>query len=55
MLTVSGTKVQLLSARPNDSSSAGFVNWSLTSVATWGENPIGIWSTYINDQVSAAL
>ncbi|CAK1542022.1 unnamed protein product [Leptosia nina] len=47
-----GTKVQLLSPRPKDSSNAGFVNWPLTSVATWGEDPNGRWTVVIQDLTS---
>ncbi|XP_060804530.1 neuroendocrine convertase 1 [Amyelois transitella] len=43
------TKVQVLSARPRDESTAGFVDWPLTSVATWGEDPKGIWKIVIVD------
>ncbi|KAM3960400.1 neuroendocrine convertase 1-like [Aphomia sociella] len=45
-----GTKVQVLSSRPRDTSTAGFVNWPLTSVATWGENPTGVWKVIILDR-----
>ncbi|XP_068622871.1 neuroendocrine convertase 1-like [Battus philenor] len=45
-----GTKVQVLSARPRDTSTAGFVNWPFTSVATWGENPYGVWHVIIEDK-----
>ncbi|XP_053611965.1 neuroendocrine convertase 1-like isoform X2 [Plodia interpunctella] len=44
-----GTKVQVLSARPRDASTAGFVDWPLTSVATWGEDPRGLWKAVIVD------
>ncbi|XP_021191254.3 neuroendocrine convertase 1 [Helicoverpa armigera] len=44
-----GTAVQLLSARPKDTSTNGFVNWPLMSVATWGENPKGIWKVMVTD------
>lgn len=46
-----GTLVQLLSARTKDKSTNGFVNWPLTSVATWGENPHGVWTVTVEDQV----
>ncbi|KOB73182.1 Neuroendocrine convertase [Operophtera brumata] len=39
----------MLSARPRDTSKAGFVNWPLMSVATWGENPTGIWTLTVED------
>ncbi|KPI97092.1 Neuroendocrine convertase 1 [Papilio xuthus] len=44
-----GTTVQLLSARPRDTSTAGFVNWPLTSVATWGERADGVWCATFED------
>ncbi|CAH0718128.1 unnamed protein product, partial [Brenthis ino] len=44
-----GTKVQILSARPRDTSNNGFVNWPLTSVATWGERANGVWRVVIQD------
>ncbi|KAL0870759.1 hypothetical protein ABMA27_005693 [Loxostege sticticalis] len=44
-----GTRVQLLSTRAKDMSSNGFVNWPLTSVATWGENSNGLWRVVIQD------
>ncbi|XP_059062217.1 neuroendocrine convertase 1-like [Achroia grisella] len=52
LISPTGTKVQVLSARPRDTSTAGFVNWPLTSVATWGENPIGVWRVVIQDQTN---
>ncbi|KAI8434469.1 hypothetical protein MSG28_012487 [Choristoneura fumiferana] len=47
-----GTKVQLLSARPEDTSDAGFSNWPLVSVATWGESPKGIWTAVFLDNTN---
>lgn len=38
-----GTVVQLLSKRKNDKSAAGFRKWRFMSVATWSENPKGLW------------
>ncbi|XP_063829835.1 neuroendocrine convertase 1-like [Ostrinia nubilalis] len=45
-----GTRVQLLSSRAKDTSTNGFVNWPLTSVATWGENSNGVWKVHIQDE-----
>ncbi|KAG6457643.1 hypothetical protein O3G_MSEX010420 [Manduca sexta] len=45
-----GTRVQLLSPRVLDISKSGFVNWPLMSVATWGENPNGLWEVTIEDK-----
>ncbi|CAF4828773.1 unnamed protein product [Pieris macdunnoughi] len=47
-----GTKVQLLSPRPKDNSYKGFVNWPLTSVVTWGENPNGVWKVIVHDSTN---
>lgn len=47
-----GTRVQLLSPRPRDNSRAGFVNWPLMSVATWGESPHGFWEITVEDEVN---
>ncbi|XP_072938267.1 neuroendocrine convertase 1-like [Epargyreus clarus] len=44
-----GTTVALLSARPKDNSKDGFVNWPLTSVATWGERANGLWRITFKD------
>ncbi|XP_050679377.1 neuroendocrine convertase 1-like isoform X2 [Leptidea sinapis] len=52
LISPQGTKVQLLSQRPNDYSDAGLSNWPLTSVATWGENPNGIWTVIVQDGTS---
>ncbi|XP_063382912.1 neuroendocrine convertase 1-like [Cydia fagiglandana] len=49
-----GTRVQLLSARPEDNSNAAFSNWPLMSVATWGENPKGVWNAVILDDTDEA-
>lgn len=45
------TKVQLLGRRPRDRSRLGFKDWSFMSVATWSENPNGIWLLDIVDNV----
>ncbi|XP_059487081.1 neuroendocrine convertase 1-like isoform X2 [Neocloeon triangulifer] len=47
-----GTRVQLLSRRPEDTSGQGFKDWSFMSVHTWGENPAGEWTVHIVDTVS---
>lgn len=43
------TRVQLLGQRQRDRSSLGFKNWSLMSVATWSEDPKGLWTLEIVD------
>ncbi|CAH0588208.1 unnamed protein product [Chrysodeixis includens] len=50
LVSPQGSKVQLLSARPKDTSTTGFVNWPLMSVATWGENPKGVWTVRVSDK-----
>lgn len=50
LVSPQGTIVQLLSARPKDTSTNGFVNWPLMSVATWGENPRGVWKVIVTDK-----
>ncbi|KAJ2949412.1 hypothetical protein O0L34_g15327 [Tuta absoluta] len=52
LVSPQGTKIQLLGSRPNDVSKAGFVNWPLMSVGTWGENPNGVWTAIIEDKTS---
>lgn len=47
------TRVQLLGQRPRDKSTKGFKDWSLLSVATWSENPIGTWTLEIVDVSTA--
>lgn len=44
--------MQLLSPRPRDKSRAGFVNWPLMSVGTWGESPNGFWRATVEDEVN---
>lgn len=46
-----GTRTQLLSRRPLDRSTAGFVAWPLMSVATWAEDPRGVWQLFIDAEV----
>lgn len=45
------TTVQLLGPRPLDRSAAGFDAWPLISVATWAEDPRGVWKVMIVDEV----
>ncbi|EFN62718.1 Neuroendocrine convertase 1 [Camponotus floridanus] len=47
----SGTLVQILSSRKWDKSKDGFRKWKFMSVATWGEDPRGIWILYIFDKI----
>ncbi|XP_066583337.1 neuroendocrine convertase 1-like [Prorops nasuta] len=47
----SGTKVQILGLRRLDDSTIGLKKWRFMSVATWGENPRGIWMLDIADKI----
>lgn len=51
IISPQSTETELLSKRFNDKSNRGFKNWKLTSVATWGENPSGLWQIIIVDKV----
>uniref|UniRef100_A0A1B0GI41 Putative peptidase s8 family domain in protein convertases n=1 Tax=Lutzomyia longipalpis TaxID=7200 RepID=A0A1B0GI41_LUTLO len=44
-----GTKVQLLTKRNRDKSKEGFRPWIFMSVATWSEDPRGMWEVQILD------
>ncbi|XP_043472486.1 neuroendocrine convertase 1-like [Leptopilina heterotoma] len=50
----SGTKVEILNPRALDKSSDGFTKWKFMSVATWGENPHGVWLLEILDVTGPA-
>ncbi|XP_076388737.1 neuroendocrine convertase 1 isoform X3 [Megachile rotundata] len=47
----SGTQVQILKPRTLDSSDAGFKGWKFMSVASWGEDPRGVWTLDVLDQI----
>lgn len=47
-----GTQTTLLTPRDADHSDAGFQEWPLMSVHTWGEDPVGDWRVDIFDTVS---
>lgn len=47
LISPSNTISTILSNRPEDSSSDGFVNWSFTTVHMWGESPDGLWKIKI--------
>lgn len=46
-----GTETTLLTEREQDKSIDGFKNWSFMSVHNWGENPKGLWTIKIMDNV----
>lgn len=50
-----GTTVQILAPRIKDLSSQGFLGWTFMSVMTWGENPNGVWTLTLEDNVSFAI
>ncbi|XP_045450459.1 neuroendocrine convertase 1-like [Melitaea cinxia] len=54
LISPQGTEVQVLSSRPRDNSNAGFINWPLISVATWGEAATGRWKVIIQDKTNEA-
>ena len=47
LVSPGGSRTRLLAPRPADKSGAGFRDWPLTSVMTWGEAGAGDWSLYI--------
>ncbi|XP_014611332.1 PREDICTED: neuroendocrine convertase 1-like [Polistes canadensis] len=53
LVAPSGTKVQLLGPRKLDDSSEGFNKWKFMSVASWGEDPHGIWFLHIFDKIGS--
>ena len=46
-----GTETTLLTEREQDKSTDGFKNWPFMSVHNWGENPKGLWTIKIMDNV----
>ena len=49
-----GMTTNLLSPRPGDESTAGFIRWPFMSVHNWGEDPAGTWFVTIQDVVSTS-
>jgi len=45
-----GTQSRLMEERPLDGSSAGYSNWSFTSVRHWGEHAAGTWTLKVADR-----
>ena len=37
------------------SSSKGLKDWTFTTVRCWGEDPVGVWSLQIQDNISVGL
>lgn len=50
LVSPSGTETTLMNERDYDKSSAGFKQWPLMSVHTWGENPRGAWRLRVFDK-----
>lgn len=44
--------VPILEQRKNDNSTEGFQDWVFMSVATWSENPRGLWRIKIIDNTN---
>uniref|UniRef100_A0A914L1P7 P/Homo B domain-containing protein n=1 Tax=Meloidogyne incognita TaxID=6306 RepID=A0A914L1P7_MELIC len=44
-----GTRSKLMSKRPKDTSSLGYINWEFMSVHFWGESSDGNWTLEINN------
>nr|CAD2171702.1 unnamed protein product [Meloidogyne enterolobii] len=44
-----GTRSKLMSKRPKDTSSLGYINWEFMSVHFWGESSNGNWTLEINN------
>ncbi|XP_041107116.1 PC3-like endoprotease variant B [Polyodon spathula] len=55
LLSPFGTKSRLLGTRHNDYSGAGLKNWTLMSVHSWGEDPRGMWSMKVTDNVNTVF
>ena len=51
-LLPTGTETTLMQTREWDKSTAGFQQWPLMSVHTWGEDPKGVWRLRVRDDVS---
>ena len=47
----SGLTTRLLSERPGDQSTAGFMRWPFMSLHNWGEDPAGTWTVTVQDLV----
>ena len=52
LVSGAGTKTRLLAPRPQDTSDAGFTDWPLMSVESWGETPGDSWQLYIVNKVT---
>ncbi|XP_034943298.1 neuroendocrine convertase 1-like [Chelonus insularis] len=51
LTSATGTRVEILNPRKFDTSDEGFIKWKFMSVATWGEDPRGIWKLEIVDKI----
>ncbi|KAJ8316374.1 hypothetical protein KUTeg_006388 [Tegillarca granosa] len=45
----SGTRSLIGATRSHDNSSAGFSDWTFSTVRCWGESPVGVWGITIKD------
>lgn len=46
------TTCKMLEPRPFDDSDKGFVEWKIKSLQFWGENPFGVWTVCVKDEVN---
>ncbi|KAI1885548.1 hypothetical protein AGOR_G00204920 [Albula goreensis] len=49
LISPSDTRSQLLGTRRNDASTAGLRNWTMMTVQSWGEDPVGTWRLKVTD------
>lgn len=49
LVSPSSTATRLIRPRGNDSSGAGFSNWTFSANAFWGEDPNGTWTLRVRD------
>jgi len=53
LFSPSGTRNEMLSTRRYDDSDKGLHDWTFMSVHNWGENPKGVWTLNITDNILA--
>lgn len=45
----------MMESRPLDKSDKGFTEWTIKSLQYWGEDPLGMWTVSIKDEVRNLL
>ncbi len=48
-----GTRNEMLSTRRYDDSDKGLHDWTFMTVHSWGENPKGVWTLNVTDNIPA--